>query len=57
MKEVENYLNNNFGQDIPLIKRPKEFYYINLSLRLQKLELVIANTLSILKEGIQAELN
>lgn len=37
------------------MKRPAEYYYININFTLQKLEIIIANTNMIAKEGIETE--
>lgn len=54
LKDVETYLNENFGQETPAIKRPEEYHYIKVRFKLQRLEVVIANRLAIMKEGIAA---
>lgn len=49
MEEIENYLNDNFAQQVSVVKRPRDYYHIQLQFRLEKLQIVIANTLSIIK--------
>jgi hypothetical protein len=57
MKEVEKYLDSNFGQENSFIKRPKDYYYIQVSFRMEKLEIIIANTMHVTSEGIKTELD
>ena len=38
-----------------VVKRPEDYYHINVNFKLNKLEVVIANTLAIIKEGIISE--
>jgi hypothetical protein len=48
-------LNENFSEEVKIIKRPESYHYINVNFKLTKLEVIIANTRSIIKEGIQSE--
>lgn len=54
LAEIENYLNDNFGQEVSIVRRPEDYYYIKVGFKLKKFEVSIANTSSIFKEGIQA---
>jgi hypothetical protein len=37
LEEIEKYLNDNFGQEVKSIERPKDYHHIQLNFRLKKL--------------------
>lgn len=37
-----------------IVKRPVDYYHMKIGFRMQTLEVVIANTLAIIKEGIES---
>jgi hypothetical protein len=54
VKGIESYLNSNFGQEVSVVKRPADYHYVKIAFRLARLEVVIANNLAFIKEGIEA---
>jgi hypothetical protein len=53
LAEVEAYLTANFSQEVRLVKRPEDYHYIRVGLKLHRFEVRIANTMAIIREGIQ----
>jgi hypothetical protein len=54
VKGIESYLNSNFGQEVSVVNRPADYHYVKIAFRLARLEVVIANNLAFIKEGIEA---
>ena len=43
IEEIEKFVIDNFDAPVITVKRPPEFYYIQVNFVLKKLEIVIAN--------------
>lgn len=44
MKQIENFMKDNFGSEISIVKRPEDFFYIKVNFNLKVLNVAIANT-------------
>lgn len=58
-QEIEKFLEDNFGTEVVVVKRPEDFYYIKVDFSLKKLEIVVANedTRRNTREGIRLALS
>lgn len=57
IEEIQKYLNDNFGQEVKSVVRPADYHHISLKFTLRKLEVVVTNAISIMKEGLYLQLD